>query len=322
MKKIILPFFAFTQIISSLNSQSVNHQKLQELIHFNDSLYASEILVIYKGEEILYWKDTTCEKNSFNASSMQKSWTGLAFGTLLDHGFINSLDEKACVWLPEWKDGCEKEVTLYQLITMTAGLNRRGGRGILAQEDNLAYVLNTPLDTLPGIRWEYSNESVQLLGIILERASGMNANDYFKKYLFDKLGMKSTQLVKDRAGKSWITYGGAQTSIREAAKIGVLMLQKGKYNGVQVVSEEWINASVQPNSLSPVYGYLWWVDHRRFVNHIQYAAMGDPGVMTIILPEYDLIFVRNQACKNYEPNHSNLYWMNPGFFNTISAVFD
>ncbi|HMQ06159.1 MAG TPA: serine hydrolase [Saprospiraceae bacterium] len=299
-------------------AQSIDPQKLQELIHMNDSLYANEILVYYKGDKVLYWRDSTCNVTNMIASSMLKSWTGLAFGTLLDRGIIKSLDELTCNWLPEWKEGCEKQVTLRHLITMTSGFNRRGGaRGILAQDDHYQYLMNTKMDTVPNIRFGYSNESVQLLGMILERASGMEANEYYRKYLFEPLGMNSTTLWKDQAGKSWITYGGTTTTIHDAAKIGLLLRGKGNYNGQQIVSEAWIHQSLQPSHLVPYYGYLWWIDNQS--KHKNVAASGDPGNYMIWFPNLDLLFIRNQAClTGMEYNSSR--WMGPSFISKISDI--
>ncbi len=299
-------------------AQSIDQQQLKALIQYNDSLYANEVLIIYKGKEIAYWYDDSCTKPGMGTSSMLKSWTGLAFGTLLDQGLIGSLEEPACKWLPEWKEGCEKNVSLRHLITMTSGFNRRGGtKGILAQDDNYNYLMETRLDTMPGMKFGYSNESVQLLGMVLERASGMDAQAYFKKHLFAPLGMNSTTLVKDRSGKNWVTYGGCLTTIRDAAKIGMLLRNNGQYNGIQIVSEDWINNSLTPSALASYYGQLWWIDGNS--KHFNVAAMGDPGVMMIWFPGLDLLFLRNQACKT-EMKYSSALWMGPHFIRKISEI--
>ena len=69
--------------------------------------------------------------------------------------------------------------------------------------------------------------------MIIESASGMRANTVFRKYLFDPLGMDSSKLVSDAAGND-IVFGGAITTIRDAAKIGHLMMHEGKYGGKQI----------------------------------------------------------------------------------------
>ena len=67
---------------------------------------------------------------------MVKSWTGLVLGILIDKGLIPSEEALACDFIPEWEDGCKHQVTLKNLLTMSAGLNkRRGAQGILAVED-------------------------------------------------------------------------------------------------------------------------------------------------------------------------------------------
>lgn len=322
--KVILIIMLLIPAFASI-SQEINQQKVQELIKYNDSLYASEVLILHKGKKIVYWSDTTCDISVMYTASMLKSWTGLAFGTLIDHGFIKNIDQKVCEWLPEWADGCAKNVTLRHLLTMSAGFRRRGGNsGVLAQSDNNLYVLNSKLDYSPGMKFDYSNESVQLLGIILERASGMDADSYFEKYLFQPLEMNSTHLVRDRSGKNWVTYGGCITTINDVSKIGQLVLNKGKFGDRQVISEKWISESLQPSSLASYYGYLWWLDYK-YSAHQNISAMGDPGNMMIIFPKSDLIFIRSQTCKtdlNSHPEYCSSKWMGVAFINKISGIMN
>jgi len=151
--------------------------------------------------------------------------------------------------------------------------------------------------------------------MVIENASGMKADDVFQKYLFDPLGMDSTHLVSDEAGND-IVFGGTKTTIRDAAQVGKLMMQDGKFNGKQLVSEEWIKASLTPGKHASYYGYLWWLDN--VSPHHNYAATGDGGQLTIVYPELDLLFLRNQTCFP-EGGHS-MPWMGPYFLNLISDI--
>lgn len=297
--------------------QEIDYNKIEKLISFCDTTTeATEVLIFHKGKQVTHWKDTNCDSLYMNTASMVKSWTGLVVGILIDKNIIDSISAPVSKYLPDWKAGVENKITIKHLLTMTAGIKRRSGaQGILAEDDMYSYLINFEPDTLPGIQFGYSNESVQLLGMVIESATGMKANDVFRKYLFEPMQMDSSKLVKDAAGND-IVFGGARTTISNAAKVGQLMMQKGKYNGNQIVSEKWVKESVSPGKLAPFYGYLWWIDNAS-PNH-NYAATGDGGQLTIIYPDLELIFLRRQSC--YPNGGHNMPWMGPYFLNLIADI--
>jgi CubicO group peptidase (beta-lactamase class C family) len=310
------------------HAQTYHPENLSALIRFCDSTKADEILLHHKGNIIAHWKRTECTVLDSGCSnpdcgspymgtaSMVKSWTGIVIGILIDKGLIDSVDAPVCKYIPEWKAGCRNQVTIRHLLTMTAGINRKGPSGVLSQANMNQYVLNLKPDTLPGVRFSYSNETVQLLGVIMENATGKKANEVFEEYLFAPLNMDSTTLALDSAGNV-IVYGGCKTTVNDAAKIGRLMLNQGVYDNTQIVSGAWVKASVTPHSLAPYYGYLWWID--KSSPNWNYAATGDLGQMTIVFPESELIFVRKQIC-DLSPASINMTWMGPGFLILLANI--
>lgn len=310
------------------NAQDFHHANLETLIHFCDSTKADEILIYYKSNLLTHWKRTDyshvqgtipnpdCGSPYMGTASMVKSWTGIVTGMLIDKGIIDSVNAPVCTYIPEWKSGCDHHITIRHLLTMTAGLNRKGPRGVLSQGDMNQYVLTLEADTFPDVRFNYSNESVQLLGIIIERATGKRADIVFEELLFTPLEMDSTTMTQDSAGNA-IVYGGCKTTIRDAAKIGQLMLNHGRYGENQLLSENWVSASVTPHPLAPYYGYLWWID--KSSTYWNFAATGDLGQMTIVFPELDLLFIRKQSC-DLSPASVNMSWMGSKFLSLVSNV--
>ena len=106
------------------------------------------------------------------------------------------------------------------------------------------------------------------------------------------------------------------TTIHDAVKIALLMTNKGKCNGKQIAFESWIKKTVTPSEYASYYGYLWWLDNNS--EHRNFAATGDFGQLTIIYPDLDLIFLRQQSC-NKEIS-GNMTWMGPDFLKLISSV--
>lgn len=294
----------------------INPLKLEKLLAFCDSSRADEILILYKGEAIAHWKNPYCDTLYMDTRSMVKSWTGLVVGILIDKKLIKSVDEPVCTYLPEWEDGCKHSVTIRNLLNMTAGFNRKSGQGALVQDDINSWLIKQKLDTLPNIRMDYSNESVHLLGMIIEQVTGKDADEVFREHLFDPLGMDSSSLGRDPSGNA-VVFGGCKTTVEDAAQVAILMRNRGIFNGKQVVSPSWIEESIKPGSLSPFYGFLWWIDHASA--HKNYAAMGDLGQMTIIFPGLDLILIRRQDC-DFSPPSLKMSWMGPGFLQLIADI--
>ena len=319
MKFLYHTWFLFVLSIMQLNAQTkteIDHAQMAKLIAFADSTFADEIMVLHKDEIVTHWKSNRCDSKYFNTASMCKSWTGLVIGIMIDRGLIKSEEDPVCDYLPDWKDGCDKQVTIKNLLNMTAGFNRRGPKGALGADDVNSYALNAVLDTLPNIRFGYSNVSVQLLGLVIEKLTGKNCNQYFSEVLFKPLGMDSTRLNKDPAKKNFVVFGGAITTISDASKVGILMKNKGIFKGERIVSESWINKSITASEYASYYGYLWWIDN--FSDEKNYAATGDLGKLTIIYPGLDLIFLRQQSCD--KTKFRQMEYMGPQFLKLIASV--
>lgn len=278
--------------------------------------FTDEFILIHKNEVLAHWKNSNCDSSYFNTASMLKSWTSLVIGIMIDEGLIKSEKDLDCDYLPDWKDGCKNDVTVEHLLTMSAGINKkRGANGILAEDDMNAYVLKLRLDTMPNIRFSYSNASVQLLGVLIERVSGKKASSYFEEVLFQPLGMDSTRLAKDPSSND-VVFGGAKTTINDAAKFALLLANDGMHEGVQLLQKEWIEKMLTPSNNAPYYGYLWWLYNQSA--DVNYAAMGDFGQLTIVFPELDLIYLRRQSCN--KDVSGNMKWMGPQFLGLIART--
>lgn len=302
-------------------SSSVDQQQVEKVLQFSDSTGATKAMLMHSGEVIGSFSSEECDSTYMNTASMVKSWTGLAVGVLADQGKI-SVDDTVCEYLPEWKAGCENDVTIKQLLTMSSGLLkiRPASKSILAQDDMNAFALKQDLPADPGSRFSYSNEGAQLLGILIERVSGQSANNFFNEHLFEPLNMDSTRLVKDQSG-NYVMYGGAQTTVQDAAKIGQLVLNNGNYKNKQVVSEDWISRMLTPSKTAKYYGYLWWISPSHIGKPLEnYAAMGDMGQLTVVYPNKNLVYVRQQSCK--KEGIPNMSWSGLEFYEMVGRVIE
>ena len=249
---------------------------------------ADACLVVYKGKIVqeLYGP---LYKSPMMAMSSTKSVTGLLIGALLDDGKIKSVDEPVCKYVKEWCAGRKGKVTLRHLLSMTSGLPLMRGESVGFVADKNPFVINLPLATEPGAAWAYSNEGVQLLSPVIDKAAGEPAQDYARRRLFEPLGMSETRLYLDEKQHAW-TYAGMETTPRDLARLGLLMLNKGTWRGKRLLSESWVEQSTRHSQkLNPDYGLLWWLVPNG------YAALGHLDTNLYVLPAQDLVVVRMQA---------------------------
>ncbi len=238
-------------------------------------------------------------------ASATKGVTSLLIGLAIDEGLIESVEAAVYDFFPEYKsitDERKKRVLLKHLLTMTAGLEwdqLRDSDRMWSGEDIIELVLGKPMVAEPGEEFLYSNGIATVLGAIVERASHMDVAEFSDKYLFAPLGIEDYHWRKYPDGTT-DTDGSLALRPRDLAKIGQMALDNGRYNGAQIVSEEWIRESTERHVEQPQQrwcGYQWCqmdfeVDGKTIA---AIYAWGWGGQGVFIFPELALVFVVNGA---------------------------
>lgn len=224
------------------------------------------------------------------AMSSTKSVTGLLVGMLIEDGKIKSADEPVCRYVAEWCEGRRGKVTIRHLLSMTSGLRRMWQDGVGFTKDKNRLVKSLAPEFEPGIRWDYSNEGVQLLSPLLDRAAGEPIQTYARRRLFEPLGMTRTNLHLDEFGHAW-TYADMETTARDFARLGLLMLAKGEWRGRRVVSARWVEESTRRSQPFEKYGLLWWL----YDEPKGFAALGYLDTNLYVFPALELVVVRMQS---------------------------
>ena len=224
------------------------------------------VVTQYGEEKAKYLWDEECRRNVYSAS---KSFTSCAVGFAVQEGLI-SLDEKL---VDAFADDLPEEVsenlvkaTVKDLLTMCLGQENGNLMGAqrpqYEEEDWVKMSLAIPFVYEPGTHFVYNNVGPYLAGILVQRRSGCrDLVDYLMPRLFRPLGIRRPTWESDPMGLSF-GAGGLFLTLSELHKLGLLYLQKGCWNGRQLLPEEWIMEStkkqVENNLDSYGYGYLFW----------------------------------------------------------------
>jgi CubicO group peptidase (beta-lactamase class C family) len=277
---------------STPEQQGVDSQGLlNALQHVQDTgINLHSIMVIRNGYVVLeaYNQPYTAE-HKFGIYSVTKSVTGALTGIALHEGYIKGAGAHVLDYFPGMQisnlDDRKQAITVDDLLTMRPGLNCADEViGSVAPEQSpnwVNYILNLPMATQPGQNMIYCTAGVHLMSAVLTKATGMNAAQYAQPRLFDPLGITSGDVVwpSDPQGNSIGGYG-IQMKPSDMAKLGLLYLNGGKWDGTQVVPEEWVQSSSRshtPTSDGRGYGYLFWI----YPSHYAAEGLGEQKIMVV-----------------------------------------
>lgn len=230
--------------------------------------------------------------------SMCKSITGMAIGMLIEEEKLK-LDENIYDIFSDQINALSKifrpVITVENLLTMTSGVTFNES-GIVSGNDWLGSFLNASVNGKPGTEFQYNSLNTYVLSAIVTKRTGETLTEYLTPRLFGPLGI--TKYYWETCPKG-ITKGGWGLFLcaEDMAKLGQLYLQKGKWNGQQLVSEYWIEISTarHPKTQNGTYGYGYqlWMEQRP--GSFEYNGM--LGQNVIIYPDMDMVLVTNAGNK-------------------------
>jgi len=249
------------------------------------------------------------DQRSLNTSfSMAKSFASSLVGIAIDEGHIKSVDEPITNYIPQLlkKDNRFKSITIRNLLTMSSGIKYEEGATLPwsdEADDTKTYystdlrelALNSQIEGKPAQYFEYNNYNPLLVGMIIERATGMHVSRYLQQKLWKPMGMEadgSWSLDSKNDGFEKME-SGVNARARDFARFGMLFAKEGNWRGKQLISRRWVEESTRPDTTmdpSQDYQYFWWVNTPNGKNH--FSAQGNYGQYIYVAPEKDLVIVR------------------------------
>ena len=293
------------------NYSSKNDVNIRQIVAYKDNVL-----------EIEEYREGFTREDTMNVMSVTKSITSLLIGIAIDKGYIKSVDEYVMdyykdIYTPKRGEKTIYDVTIKHLLTMRTPYKCKGDPWTkVCSSDNWTY---SSLDFLGGRKgltdeFNYQTVCLHILSGILNKVTNMITVDYANEYLFEPLGIKKHKnyyaetaeehkaftIGKTPKENIWFcdpnglgTPGyGLCMSAEDMAKIGLLCLNNGNYNGKQIISSKWIKEmttfrEVQSDYFRGMeYGYLWWgIDSKKNI----YSAIGNSGNVIYINPKKNIV---------------------------------
>lgn len=287
----------------------------------------TQALIVIKDDAVVFerYSNDADRATMLTSFSVAKSFDSTLVGIAIDEGFIASVDDPITTYLTELEgeDPRLARITIADLLSMSSGLDYKEMRwGLFNGDDPLttyhpdqrevSLEAATRIVDEPGTYFQYNKYHPQLLGMILERTTGMTVTEYTQTRLWDPVGMEfdgQWTLDSDSSGFEKMEAGLNARAI-DFAKLGSLFLADGDWNGSRIVSEDWVRTSVSRDEAQDVsshyrdefgewiysdgggwYGYFWYARARPDAD-TDFFAEGDHGQFIYVSPSADTVIVR------------------------------
>lgn len=278
--------------------------ELRQTLEANESI---AFLVVKDGkiDQEEYWGEGA-EDSRTNSFSMAKTIVSMLAGAAINDNDIESVFQPVTDFFPEW-DGNNPEnqnlksssLQIRHLLTMSTGLEwdeRYKSPWSITTEAYYGTELHDLMMGLklvrePGTENDYQSCATQLLAMVIEKAVGKNLSEYASEKLWIPLGAKyDAEWHLDKEDGNEIAFCCFNSNARDFARFGQLYLNKGKWNGQQIIPEPYVDISLEASSTADWYGYGWWLVNRK--GHDAYYMKGMLGQYVCVVPDMNLVFVR------------------------------
>lgn len=286
-------------------------------------------LVVVRNNKIVIeeYFNTFWRNSIHDIRSAGKSVTAMLMGVALKDGLVQNLDQDIYSFFPEKEypsiNEDYKKIKLRHLLDMSSGLDADTDRpetyghvvNWIAKEDWKEYLLSVPLTSDPGEKWVYADINPLLIAAVIEEISGTSLKDFAQKRLFDPLGIEQVYWYTNVANQTGAA-GNLYLSTLDFAKLGVLIVNEGKWKDRQIIDPDYIkelsgetfNIS-NYNPYADFYGMMWYKSHRTFGGkNIDYLfASGNGGNHLVVIPNEKIVIALTSTAYGQRYAHRRSY---------------
>lgn len=321
------PFYFIRATVqrNDLDTLEVYNSK-HELVPFLSYLKGvhAKVFMVIRNDTIIYEKyaEGYADSTLMPTLSISKSMLSVMTGIALEDKSIKSINDKITQYIPELKDNpVFKDITIKNLLMMQSGIKyKEMGKGFISNllSDEGKYYYGNDVkkelrqlikDTISGTKWQYKSVDPLLLGWVLEEATGKKIANYFEQKVWQPIGAEyAASWALDKENGLANTASKFQTTAIDLAKVGRLYLNKGKYNTMQILPEEWIVQSITIGHQKPLsskywqesaHNYYWWIPQQGQKG--DYSAEGMGGQILYVNPKNNTIII--QFCDKGKPDY-------------------
>ncbi len=258
------------------------------------------------------------QNSRFVSQSLSKSIISILIGAAVEEGAIKSVDDPITKYLPYLSESGYRKVTVKNLLQMSSGVNYskdyrdpKSGAALIGAAlltgnpsfKNYAQSIQ-PTNTPPGTKFEYQSVNSQVLGLLLEKVTGKRLNQYAQEKLWRKIGAQSDAFFyESKKQPDTCAFACFNATVRDYARVGLMMLQGGSLGGERVLSGAWVHDSTTPDApyLKPKpggpeggfgYAYQWWIPPG---NDGAFEGQGIYGQCIYVNPARHVVIVQTSA---------------------------
>ena len=329
--KLLRVFFVPLILLSSFSNGQI-HIEDSPVVKTDSGLYA---IAVTKNHTLIYehYFNQHTEAELFNDQSLTKGIIAILTGIAIDKGFISSPDENIARFFPELKqdtDQRKQTITIRQIMNQASGLYHEDLTRLdkyLSLPNPSAYTLQQPVTTDPGSQFHYSNAASHLLSVIITKASGMSTLAFANKYLFGPLKIKTVEWMKMNDG----FYDGSgllsiRLSVTDMNRIGSLLLDSGRYNGVQIVSSAYVQQLLNPDRRyhtewgfpGSEYALYWYHKNYRGIQIVY--GLGWGGQFNFVIPSLHAVITVNESVDDATAIRQSILFQEKIFPMILSAL--
>ncbi|MEO8452140.1 MAG: serine hydrolase [Gemmatimonadota bacterium] len=304
--------------------------------------YVTGLLVLH-GDTVLYerYAHGADRRSRFVSQSVEKSIVSILVGTAIEAGKLGSVDDPVTKYLPELASSGYRDATIKNVLQMATGVdyneNYRDstsgaasiGAALVSGMPSFSDFVRSmkPTATKPGTEFNYQSVNTQLLGLLLERVTGERLNRWAEQKLWSKLGAESDAFIYQAKGQpNSCAFACFNATVRDYARVGLLMMRGGELGGRRVVSESWVRQSTTPDAdyLRPAppdstgrprvgYAYQWWIPYG---GEGVFVASGIYGQSIYVNPARGVVVVQTSAW----PTPGGTRWLQAAREAAFSAI--